>query len=633
MNRMTVTGAGLPACWALCLTLAAAPTALGSGAESQPGTFLAGPLDVATKLAKELQLQGERVDVERFEELARLGGRKAMNGLHDVARGLESKLRVRAAYAAFVHFEADDYLRPKIVKLLERDAVKGKSKAHQEGAAQMLATWGPRWPKALEALEDVLDDSQEFGVRRIVVVPLAGPLAARGDKQALDLALEYAPLAGDSRRALVAGLASALENEKLRAKTCKDLARRLRDRAVQPAVKTVLLDALAISPQAETLDAIATCAEHDDPEVALRGIEQLGDGGDPDHARTAELLLVSSDEILVREALGALGKLRTGEEWYGRVLEYAADRRPGARMGACLALRYSDQPGALDALHGLLVDEDWRVRVEAIDQITELRRKESVGVLIGRMEHESGRLFEDLVQALVLVTGVDQGKSARRWDAWWTGEGDAFELPTLEGALTAKLEREERAADDESAVAFYGLRITSNSVVLVADVSNSMTELTVSDRVETEAGAVPSRLDVAREELKRALEVLAKGALFNVILFGTDITVWESEMQTMSPKKRERALEFVAEFELGAGTNTFGGLMAALADERVDTIYLMSDGEPNVGDLVDAEEIRDFMLRQNRLRKVRIHSVAVGQSSAFLEGLAEDTGGSYVESF
>ena len=80
----------------------------------------------------------------------------------------------------------------------------------------------------------------------------------------------------------------------------------------------------------------------------------------------------------------------------------------------------------------------------------------------------------------------------------------------------------------------------------------------------------------------------------------------------------------------GGGTNIHDALELAFEDERVDTIYLLSDGAPSTGPIVQADELRDEVARWNSVRGVVIHCIAVGQDHRLLKGLAEDSGGKYV---
>ncbi|MFT7678172.1 MAG: hypothetical protein ACI8QC_002158 [Planctomycetota bacterium] len=150
-------------------------------------------------------------------------------------------------------------------------------------------------------------------------------------------------------------------------------------------------------------------------------------------------------------------------------------------------------------------------------------------------------------------------------------------------------------------------------------------------RSRTAGEVKTTRLDVAKQELEVAVQNLAKGVTFNIVTFGSIVKPWEDGQTKIGKKTRADALEFVRAIGLGGGTNTFGGLMAAFDDEQVDTIYLLSDGAPSQGKLVSAEGIREHFRLLNRVRRVRIHCISVGQASALMRGLAEDSGGEYVE--
>ena len=93
-------------------------------------------------------------------------------------------------------------------------------------------------------------------------------------------------------------------------------------------------------------------------------------------------------------------------------------------------------------------------------------------------------------------------------------------------------------------------------------------------------------------------------------------------------------------------TNTYGALMSALGiDEEkgsesysrdlkseVDTIYFLSDGSPTVGKVIDQDEIRAEVKKANKVRKIVIHTIAIGDfRKNFMKSLAKENGGVYVD--
>ena len=87
----------------------------------------------------------------------------------------------------------------------------------------------------------------------------------------------------------------------------------------------------------------------------------------------------------------------------------------------------------------------------------------------------------------------------------------------------------------------------------------------------------------------------------------------------------DHAQELVAD----GGTNLYGALEYAFEDPDIDTIFVLSDGEPSVGDLIDPQSIRDAVVEMNATRGVVIHTIAIGGSLDVLEWLAEDSSGRY----
>jgi len=82
--------------------------------------------------------------------------------------------------------------------------------------------------------------------------------------------------------------------------------------------------------------------------------------------------------------------------------------------------------------------------------------------------------------------------------------------------------------------------------------------------------------------------------------------------------------------------------MAALGVEKgkaasdytvpLDTIFFLSDGRPSHGDFVDPDDILREVRLANELRKVVIHTIAIGEfQKEFMRQLAEESGGVFVD--
>ncbi len=597
---------------------------------SAHGSALTRSFDRTKDLVQELLDVGEKVTREQFQELASIGTLKAAKGLHKVIDDVRSPYRVRIGYQAFVAFAKDAEVLEFVLKALRKDALGHKKESHRFGAALGLTRLGA---SAHEALIEITEKAEDEKTRRMAVASVIDPLARRADAKALDLLFNNTPLEGNTRSRLLKALAQAVKNPETGEAVVENLADRLADRRASTAIKALLLEILADQPTEESTKAILGCLRHESPEVQLAAISIVGAMGDPEHADELESLTrTKDDDAVVRGAIASLGQiLRDDEKQLRQARRWAKDKRPGARMGAALALAYGTDQRSGESLRELLLDEDWRVRAEALIQVGSQRRATDIPVLIERLGAENGRLGSDVALVLRQMTGMDHGQTAKRWRAWWEDKGASFEMPTLEKALAAMAEREKRGRSDRSAASFYGLSVRSNSVAFVIDVSGSMSAKAKGRASTRQGGKTQTRLEVAKDQLATTVEGLGEGVNFNIIVYGTRVRTWSSELKSMGKKTRQGALDFVQEIALAGGTNTFGGLMAAFGDAEVDTIYLLSDGQPSAGELRNPDEIRERIKLLNATRKVRIHCISIGQASGFMRELAKDTGGRYVE--
>jgi len=197
--------------------------------------------------------------------------------------------------------------------------------------------------------------------------------------------------------------------------------------------------------------------------------------------------------------------------------------------------------------------------------------------------------------------------------------------PVVEQLAQREEEEEARRLRQVSKASFFGIRIKSHRVIFVIDVSGSMNQETRTSRAGT------ARITIAKQELQAAIESLDDGALFNIIPFSSDVSYWVDDVADSGQTSRQEAREFVERLGAGGGTNLYGAIQAAFADPDVDTIFVLSDGEPSVGAVTDPGEIREHVRQWNEHRKIQINTIAVGGSFHILEWLAEDSGGSHVE--
>jgi hypothetical protein len=240
-------------------------------------------------------------------------------------------------------------------------------------------------------------------------------------------------------------------------------------------------------------------------------------------------------------------------------------------------------------------------------------------------------------------------------------------MPTDE-AIAALKEARQLTAESytpSGAVSYHGISTPSRSILFVIDVSGSM-ENQVIEKERFEDGEYPSfaRIDIVKTELARTIESLEPYVKFNILSFATEMDPWKKGLVKANVLNKSSAMDWAMGLEalggssnsdlagvglvgsanLSAGkTNTYGSLMWALGvaggglrdkeyEVAVDTIFFLSDGRPSTGEFVDTEDILREVLKANELRKVMMHTIAIGEfQKGFMRQLAEKSGGQFVD--
>lgn len=325
----------------------------------------------------------------------------------------------------------------------------------------------------------------------------------------------------------------------------------------------------------------------------------------PESPEVAEVLvrhgLLQDDHLVHREVLGVLVGL-TGDAAQRVVIE-AVSRDKRWEVRAACALVLSRYPGefVFTKLREALLDKQWQVRSAAIRALVQKRRKETIDALVERMAKETERIKWDLKWSLERLSGEDLGTDAKAWQSWWTRVRDDFVIPSQQ-EVEEKLARVPAAKDVGTAVqdGLYG-PLYSENIAFLFDVSGSMT-------VGTEHQG--TRLEIAKAELAKVLEnQLSAASQFNIIVFAEGVAAFRPGLQKAKPKTVEKAVEFVRSLKAGGETNAFGALAKAFEDPATDTIYLLSDGSPTIGEETIPELILQRVAQWNAHRRVIIHCI------------------------
>lgn len=327
--------------------------------------------------------------------------------------------------------------------------------------------------------------------------------------------------------------------------------------------------------------------------------------------------LKRSRKNMLDEAAGLHELLAKDPSWIQDLASLASASDLESRMLGLALLLEMKSPVAVTAAQKALRHRAWELRSLAFRYLTANRDVTSIPLLIGRYGAEDGRLKQELETALFVHTGK-RCWTRSDWSRWWRQHKEGFALPhpdTVKGGGTTS---------GGQTVSYYDIPLVSSRIAFVVDHSGSMAAKVGTDRKRT-------RLDVAKEQLTQVVSALPKTHKVNVILFESAVTAVWKEIKALSKGNRRELLEDIQAVKQRGGTNLYDGLEFAYDDPEIDTIYLLTDGQPSGGRFTDAAEIVEQVRLMNRTRQIVIHCISIGQRSTLLRDLAELTGGTYKE--
>lgn len=310
------------------------------------------------------------------------------------------------------------------------------------------------------------------------------------------------------------------------------------------------------------------------------------------------------------------------------------EKQPAVQMAAIEALIDDLPPEATAAILQALGTPEWPVRAAAVNYLANFKPQDDVTkeivltALRKQKEKETGRLKDDIIKITNLIS---QSKTSV--------------APSLTGPDNI---------GTDTIAQFYGLTINSNNVIFVVDTSGSMLQ---------PANEKQKRIDVLREELIKAVENLSPKAEFNIITFNNQAVIWEPNMVSVT-QYRSKALDWIKRevktldpSQPWGNTNLYSGLDLAFKlaqnipsgrtkptravptgyvnTKGADTIFLMSDGFPDMGDYIKGSDILTAVRSLNQTLQIRINTIAVGadpktETGGLLKKLAEQNNGTCV---
>jgi hypothetical protein len=396
------------------------------------------------------------------------------------------------------------------------------------------------------------------------------------------------------------------------------------------------------------------------PARRVAALRLLGQKALPVFRSTIEAALVDPDPRVRLGAVEAMDLQRRAESLPKVVAAIESERHPVVSQGLMrllLGILRSAEPPIEPAVRAVAVRTalqqlgriGWRTDMDLLDLVEAYPKKEQIPLVITALElaqkppdrlvqavnaDASPLLQKRAVGLLRAMTGALLPDDPAAWREFWQREQDRIVVPD---PLV-------RDRPDATSAQFFGVPVTGRSIAFVIDTSGSMDELVGGTNAgERRTARSPTRLRAAKQQLVTAVQAMPEASQYLVLTFAADAKVWTSAPVRSGARNLRSLTELLSRLRAHGGTNLFAGLAEVLefdrqrwgeqGVQRVDEVFLLSDGEPTAGDVQDPDELLRLVQEANKYAKVRIHAVftGVGKGADLLQRLAEQNGGVFVQ--
>jgi hypothetical protein len=222
---------------------------------------------------------------------------------------------------------------------------------------------------------------------------------------------------------------------------------------------------------------------------------------------------------------------------------------------------------------------------DAEAQVKQYRDKLAAEEAVAKgLEKDVGKRARSLEEAEKALAARDLDLDRARKDLNAARRGTAA-LEDEKKGLIAEAERVRAAADNR----FAGIQLTGRRVVFLVDMSGSMEYV-------DEKTLAPDKWSGVRETLAKIMRSLPNLEKYQVVLFSDKVTflLGEDGWLDYDGKSAERATAALKKISPKGGTNMYAAFETAFRfrQQGLDTIYLLSDGLPNMGEGLSDEQAK-----------------------------------------
>jgi hypothetical protein len=327
--------------------------------------------------------------------------------------------------------------------------------------------------------------------------------------------------------------------------------------------------------------------------------------------------LSDANAILVAVCLAGASADERGEllDAMARVYE----KRPLAVQGLMPITEFlgtRDDPDAAKALSALtklaVYQKHFGFRRSVIQGLIAMQRREAVTVLVDLLGESDGEIQGDIAIYLTRIGGQPYGLDAKAWKSWWLSKQADFEFPPAAAQKARQIMM-------PGLPAYYGIPVFAKKVIFVIDTSGSMRG---------------SRIANAKVELKKVVEALPSTTQFNIVAYSDRLDPWNVNLQPSNPTTQGKARAWIERLSADGATHTYDALKIAM-DQQPEAVYVLTDGKPTGGTLVEPKAIVEALKQNNKYRRTTVHVIGLdpgpedGAFSKFLQDLAGQNYGQY----
>jgi hypothetical protein len=142
------------------------------------------------------------------------------------------------------------------------------------------------------------------------------------------------------------------------------------------------------------------------------------------------------------------------------------------------------------------------------------------------------------------------------------------------------------------------------------------------------------RLEAAKRELTDAIRNLHEESQFAIVVFNSDVEVWQRRLVPANKGNKELAMAYVLSQPARSATASYDALEMAFTFDA-EAIFFLSDGAPTSGKFVAPADIVNVISVGNRSRRESIYAIGIAPGlpdspmEMFMKALAEQNMGQY----